>query len=43
MLTIILDRFDLDRLNKEVNEISKKIGQRMKESKGQDKCEVKSF
>ena len=40
---ISIDRFELDRLNKDINEISKAIGKRMKESKGQDKCEVRYF
>ena len=34
--------FDLNKLRKEHNDLSKDIGKRIKESKGQDKCEVSS-
>jgi seryl-tRNA synthetase len=32
--------YAVDKLKKEHNDLSKEIGKRMKESKGEDKCEV---
>lgn len=37
---MLIVTFELDNLKKEHNTLSKEIGKRIKESKGQDKCEV---
>ena len=41
LIGCIIVTFDLNKLRKEHNDYSKEIGKRIRDSKGQDKCEVR--
>ena len=41
LIGCVIVTFDLNKLRKEHNDFSKEIGKRIKDSKGQDKCEVR--
>lgn len=37
---MLIERYEVDNLRKDLGVISKTVAQKMKDSKGQDKCEV---